>query len=119
MSTGLQTAKEAEIFVTKIPVKLTEKALFFKIEGLERARKPKLKEAAAFKGLILKLLCEPGYNNEVKSNFDKYYSLVNDAKDARTALVKLLPLDKKEKHEIWFKAKLLSIKDLSQRVTDY
>lgn len=45
--------------------------------------------------------------------------LVNDAKDAHSTLLKLLPVEEKEKHEIWLKAKLLSVKDFSQSVTDY
>lgn len=83
------------------------------------ARKSKLNEAAASKETVQGLLCEPGYSVEVKSNFDKCDVLVNDAKYAHSTLLKLLPVEEKEKHEIWFKAKLQSVKDFSQSVTDY
>lgn len=45
--------------------------------------------------------------------------MVNDAIDVNTSLLKLLPVEEKEKHKIWFEAKLLSVKDLSQKVSDY
>lgn len=110
MFTGLQTVKEVEVVVAKRPVRLTEKALVCKIEGLEKARKSKLNEAAALKRLIQGLLYEPGYNTEVKRNFEKYNGLVNDAIDVHTLLLKLLTVEEKEKHKLRFKAKLLSVK---------
>ena len=40
------------------------------------------------------------------------YQVFNDAKDAHNKLLKLLPVE--EKHDVWFKAKLLSANAFSQ-----
>lgn len=42
------------------------------------------------------------------------YQVFNDAKDAHNKLLKLLPVEEKEKHDVWFKAKLLSANAFSQ-----
>lgn len=82
---GSKPSQRQKFLFQKRPVKL--RALPCKTEGLEKVRKSKLNEAAALKRLIQGLWCEPVYNIQVKSNFDKYNILVNNAKDAHTTQV--------------------------------
>lgn len=63
------------------------------------------------------MLCEPGYETEVKSSFSKYQMLINDAKHAHNTLLKLYPRKKRKNMKI--KAKLLSLNEFSQIVTTY
>lgn len=64
-------------------------------------------------------MCESGYEVEIKSSFSKYQVLINDAKVAHNNLLELLPMDEKEKHETWFKAKLLSVNEFCQCVENH
>lgn len=92
-----QTASETTVPVTKRKVKLTAKALLFKIEDLEKTRKSKLNKAAELKRIIRELVLEPGYKAEVKSSFKNYQILLNDAKGAHNTLLELLPGEEVEK----------------------
>ena len=102
--------------VTKRKVKLTTKALLCKIGDLEKTRKSKLSKAAELKRTLQELLFEPGNKAEIEISFNKYQVLLNDAKAAHNALLKLLPVEETEKHEIWFKAKLLGVDEVSWSV---
>ncbi len=64
-------------------------------------------------------MTEPGYKNELEKNFSTYQGLINDAKDAHSKLLKLLPVEENENHEIWFKAKLLSVNEFNKGVAKY
>ena len=78
------------------------------MSDLETLRKSKLKKAANLKATIQGLMCETSYGNEINKNFSVYQGFINDAKDAHNELLELLPVEEKEKHEVWFKAKLVS-----------
>lgn len=62
---------------------------------------------------------EPGYENEVNQNFSVYQVLINDAKTVHNELLELLPDEEKGKHDVWFKAKLLSMNEFNQSVAKY
>ena len=61
-------------------------------------------------------MCETGYENEIRKNFNKYQMLIKDAKNASInhTLLELLPVEEMENHEIWFKAKFLGEDEFSQ-----
>lgn len=99
--------------------KLTEKALLAKIDDLEKKRKSFLHKAANVKEEIYKLMSNKGSCEEVKQVFSTYEFLVNDAKNAHECLLEFLPISEKEKNEIWFKAKLLSVNDCFETVKEY
>lgn len=100
-------------------IKLTAKALLAKISDLETLRKSKLNKAANSKATIQSLMAEPCYENEINKSFNVYQVLINDAKDAHNKLLELLPVEEKEKHDVWFKEKLLSVNEFSQNVAKY
>lgn len=108
VSADSQNDKE-EASVKKRSIKPTAKALLSKLNDLETLRKSKLSKAANLKKTVQGLMCESGYEAEIKGSFSKYQALINDAKVAHNNLLELLPVEEKEKHETWFKAKLLSV----------
>lgn len=114
-----QNVNEEEASVKKRSIKLTTKALLSKLSDLETLRKSKLSKAANIKQTVQGLMCESGYEVEIKSSFSKYQVLINDAKVAHNNLLELLPIDEKEKHETWFKAKLLSVNEFCQCVENH
>lgn len=102
--------------VTKRPVKLTQKALIDKLETLQKTRKSKLIKASNLKGTIQELMRDREYGTEVHFAFDKYKTLCNEAIETHESLLQLLPPEEKEKHEIWFKAKLLGVNEFTDCV---
>lgn len=102
--------------VTKRPLKLTQKALFDKLETLQKTRKSKLTKASNLKESIQELMQDREYETEVHCAFDKYQTLCDEAKETHASLLHLLPPAEKEKHDIWFKAKLLSVNEFIDRV---
>lgn len=111
VSADLQKVNEDEASVKKRSVKLTQKVLLSKLGGLETLRKSKLSKAANIKQTVQGLMCQSGYEAEIKGSFSKYQALIKDAKVAHNQLLELLPVDEKERHETWFKAKLLSVNE--------
>lgn len=108
-SGGAASAVNGAQSVTKRPIKLTQKALLEKVETLQKTRKSKLNKASALKTTIQGLMQDREYEIGVHCAFNKYKTLCKDAKETHESLLKYLPPDEKEKHEIWFKAKLLSV----------
>ena len=103
--------------IEKRQSKLTEKALLAKISDLEQKRKCYLNKAASLKDTI-KTLIESGDDSDLEGNFNKYGLLIFDAKKAHNALLELLPVEEREKHEIWFKAKLLNVNEFSHNIKE-
>ena len=89
---------------------MTEKALADKLSRLKAERKAKLSKASnirdSMKNLITKghktMVCDPLYELRV---------VCDDAKSIHEQLLGFMPSDEQEKHEIWFKAKLLSLNE--------
>lgn len=59
------------------------------------------------------------YETEVHCAFDKYNTLCNEAKQTHESLLKYLSPAEKEKHEIWFKAKFLSVNEFTDDVNKW
>lgn len=97
--------------VVKRTITLTQKAWLAKIDTLQQVRKSKLSKASNIKRTIQSLMQDREYEAEVRSTFEKYKCLCNDAKETHESLLKLLPPEEQEKHETWFRAKLLNVND--------
>ncbi len=102
--------------VIKRSIKLTEKALLDKLETLQKTRKAKLNKASRSKETIKELMHNREYETEVRCAFEKYITLCDEAKETHASLLNYLPPVEKEKHETWFKAKLLSVNDFIDAV---
>lgn len=53
---------------------------------------------------------------EVKCTFDKFKLMCNEAQNMHDTLLGLLPAKEAEKHEIWYKAKMLSVNEFIDEV---
>lgn len=112
-------ANEGDLSVKKRSVKLTEKAIMAKIETLQKERKSKLKNAVILKNMIVNLMGDKNFIKEVKSTFDKYTKLCDEAVANHQSLLKFLPPDEFEKNETWFKAKMLSVNEFITEVNKW
>lgn len=99
-------AKETDPPVIKWSVKMTVKAFLAKVETLQKERKDKLKKAASLKETIVNLMGDKSFVKEVKNAFDKYTKLCDEAVAYHESLLKLMPTDECERHEMWFKVKM-------------
>lgn len=111
-----ETTKEVDVNRQR---KLTEKAFLAKISELQTKRKSLLRKAASVKEQLYELMNDNGSCDMIKDTFAKYEILINDAKEAHECLLEFLPEDEKEKNEVWFKAKQLSVADTIEAVTAY
>lgn len=103
----------------KRTIKLTQKALLDKLEKLQRNRKSKLKKASDLKGTIKDIMQDGENKRNVYSMLEKHNALCDEAEEAHNYLLELLPPDEKEKHEIWFEAKMLSVNELNDEVNKW
>lgn len=91
-------------------VKLTAKALANELERLQTVRNKKLNKAAnirkTIKGLMLKR-----DKIQVQRALEQLIEVCDDVKNVQNALLDLLPHVEREKHDIWFKAKMLSVNE--------
>lgn len=124
-SEGLESAKEETetgtetVSVKRCTVKLTHMALLDKIETLQKFRKHKLNKASALKSIIQELMEDTEYKAEVFHTFVKYKLMCKEAKEAHESLLNILLVTERDKHETWFKAKLLSVSDFIEDVTKW
>lgn len=88
-------------------IKLTAKALVAKLERLQDERKTKLNKASNIRKMINELIQE-GKKEEVERSFNDLIVLCNEAGCVHDSLMGLLDEVEKEKHDIWFKAKMIS-----------
>lgn len=100
--------KGSDPSVKKRSVKLTEKALLGKIGNLQQERKVKLKRAWNLKDTIVGLMNEKGFVQELKGTFAKFIARCDEAKEIHAMLMGFLPKEEAEKHDMWFKVKMLS-----------
>lgn len=95
---------------SKREVKLTAEGLANKLERLQAHRKSLLNEASKIKGTI-RCFIEKCEHLNVQEALNQLIQVCHDVKCVHESLVKLLPPEESEKHNIWFKAKMLSIND--------
>lgn len=105
--------------VSKRPIKLTHKALMHKLDKLQKVRKAKLNKASDLKRTIQDLMHDREYKTEVQCTFDRYTTLCNEAKEQHQSLSEILSHEEKDKPEIWFKAKMLSVNDFTDAVNKW
>lgn len=95
---GLETQKRV--------VKLTAKALADKIETLQSDRKAKLNRASV-KRKSIQCFISQGDKTQVLNVLEELIEVCDEAKCMHTLLLGMLPCDEGEKHETWFKAKMM------------
>ncbi len=88
-------------------VKLTAKALAEKLEKLQDERKTKLNKASKVRKRLSELI-QDGKNAEVQCYLDYLVKLCDETTCVHDSLMGLLDEVEKEKHDIWFKAKMIS-----------
>ncbi len=107
--------KETQV-VTKRKVKLTPKAYMEKLEMLQKERKSKLNKACNLQKTIRELMQNRGSKWEVQCSFMKYMRICKEAKESHDSLLPILPPEEKEKHDIWFKAKMINVNEFIDEV---
>ena len=86
---------------------------------LQKTRKAKLNKASDLKRTIQELMHDREYKTEVQCTFEKYTTLCNEAKEQHRSLSQILPHEEREKHEIWFEAKMLSVHEFTNAVNKW
>jgi len=59
------------------------------------------------------------YEPEVRLPFEEFMRLFSEAKEAHELLLVILPVGEAEKHEIWFKAKMIPNNELIEQVNKW
>lgn len=101
VTSGVETLSQKRV------VKLTEKALAYEYDRLQSSRKSKLNKAASIRESIQSLMVKHD-KTKVRGALKELIELCGEVKKVQDALLVLLPSDEKEKHEIWFKAKMFN-----------
>lgn len=101
VTSGVETQTQKRV------IKLTAKALAEKLDRLQNGRKAKLNKASTQRNVIQNLMSK-GEKTKVQYALDDLMEMCEEAKCRHDSLLVLLPCDEKEKHEIWFKAKMLA-----------
>lgn len=99
--------KEGDPPVAKRSGKMTEKAILAKVEDLQKERKCLLKRAISLRMTIADLMVDKSFVKEVRPTFEKYTTLCDQAVAIQESLLKFMPPDECEKHEVWFKVKMM------------
>jgi len=94
-------------------VKLTAKGLMAKLDILQKQRKSKFDKASQLKKTIQELMSNRENENEVKGMFEKFETQCKEAKEAHESLIALLLDEEKDRHETWFKAKMIWVVEFS------
>ncbi len=87
-------------------MKLTPKAFFAKVEKLQNDRKYVLTKATNLRKNKQGLMQQRNVK-DVQSGFNDLSNLCDEAKGIHGSLMVMLPESEKEKHDIWFKAKII------------
>lgn len=104
-----QTSKEKRV------VKLTAKALADKLGRLQNERKTKLNKAASLRN-VLNGLIEKGNVVQAQCVFDDFIKVCDESKGVHECLMGMLPDTEQEKHDVWFKAKMIANNELISKV---
>lgn len=91
---------------SKRVVKLSAKALADRLDRLQSGRKSKLNKASNLRKTIQGLM-QNGNSSEVQNALDGFIELCDDIKCVHDSIMSLLPQEEKERHETWFKAKIM------------
>lgn len=102
--------QEIKVMRERVVLKGDQLNLLQRLQDLETLQNHKLNRADSLKDKVKGLRVEEIVN--------KYQVLINDAKNAHNNLLVLLPVIEQEKHDVWFKAKVLSVHDFSHSVMD-
>ena len=97
---GVQKDKEKRV------VTLTAKAFAEKFERLQKTRKAKLNKAGKIRE-YMQVLMQNKDKLKVQCVLHDLVVLCDEAKGIHGSLMDILPDDEKEKHDIWFKAKMI------------
>ncbi len=112
-----QLCIEKEPARPKRVVTLTAKALVEKLDSLQALRKAKLNKASKMIETIKRLMQDnKEYESEVRSVFENFNELCLEAQEAHESLLTLLPDNEIEKHDIWFKAKMIPKNEFIEHV---
>ena len=87
-------------------VKLSVKGLADKIDRLQSGRKAKLNKASALKKMIQGFM-QSFKMSEVQNSLLGFIELCDEIRCLHDSLMILLPQEEKERHETWFKAKMM------------
>lgn len=96
-------------------VKLTAKAFADKLERLQNERKTNLNKAGKFRDVLHGLMMKKD-RSQVESVFNDYVKLCNDTKGVHESVMSMLPDTEQEKHDVWFKAKMIVNDDCISKV---
>lgn len=91
---------------TKRVSKLSAKALAQKLERLQNDRKNKLNKAANLRETV-QCLMQKCKVSEVQNGLDSFIKLCDEIRSIHGFLLGLLPQEEKDRHETWFKAKMM------------
>ena len=105
-----RVASGVEAQTQKRVVKLTTKALANEIDRLQSGRKAKFSKAASIRKSIQGLMLQHD-KTKVQNALEDLNEVCYEVKNMHNHLLGLLPYEEKEKQEIWFKAKMLSINE--------
>lgn len=97
---------EVPLVSSKRQIKLTQRALAERLERLQGTRKDLLNKLKHLRENI-KVLMKNDDLCKVKNAFDKMLFLCGEANNVNDSYVSLLPVEEGEKHNVWFKAKML------------
>lgn len=116
-ATSEQLCTDKEPTRQKRTVILTAKALAEKIESLQKLRKVKLNQAHKLIETIKRLMQDnKEYEPEIRNMYDNFKVLCSDVKEVHESLLCVLPDSEREKHDIWFKAKMIPINEFIEHV---
>ena len=111
---GLETelaGAEVKSVTEKRVGKLTHKALLEKISILEKERKSNFGKLSKVKQSILKFMGDKEHVNKVENELTVFNELCNTIQQVHASLLGLLPAEEASKHEIWYQAKMLNVKE--------
>lgn len=112
-----KVCNENEPEMQKRTIKLTAKALVERLDSLQKLRKAKLNKAYKMIETITSLMqSNKEYESEVRNMYENFNDLCLGAKETHDALLTVLPDNEIEKHDIWFKAKLIPINEFTEHV---
>ncbi|KAK0142226.1 hypothetical protein N1851_020113 [Merluccius polli] len=96
-------------------VKLTAKALAGKLERLQNDRRNVLNKVSRLRD-ALQCLTEKNDKEQVECVFNDLLKKCDEAKGFHASLMGMLPIEEKDKHDVWFKAKMIANNDFISKV---
>lgn len=96
-------------------VKLTAKAFAEKLERLQKDRKAILNKASNLK-IEMRELIQKGEKSQVQCAFNNLLKLCDEVKGVHISVMRMLPEVEQEKHDVWFKAKMLNNDEFISKV---